>query len=501
MNLYERLDRTFAKKEDKVALRIPGRHQNLTFGELRVLAAKMSNCLVKIGAVPGDRIAVQVEKSPEALALYLAVLQCGCVYLPLNTAYTPDELQYFMGNAEPSVVVASQKKKEDFEAIEQESKSAFRFLSLEADGSGSLMEGSDSEPSDFCVVASRTDDIAAILYTSGTTGRPKGAMLSHGNLLSNAEVLTEYWGWQERDVLLHALPIFHAHGLFVACNISLMMGSEMIFLPKFDVDDVIEELPNCTVMMGVPTFYTRLLQEEAFGEHLLERMRLFISGSAPLLEETAKEFCLRTGHQILERYGMTETGMNTSNPLIGFRIPGTVGLPLPGTVVRIVDEDGRILGQNEVGSLQVKGPNVFSGYWRMREKTASEFSDDRYFITGDLAKIAENGYVSIVGREKDLIISGGYNVYPKEVEMTINDLAGVDESAVFAFKDRDFGEGVAVAIVAEHPDEIGPEEIQQFCKEKLAGYKVPRRIIFVDELPRNAMGKVQKNILRGAYGA
>lgn len=500
MNLYETFAKAFATRNNKVALRVPDRGEELTFGELEALSARIANRLASEGALPGDRIAVQVEKSPEALALYLAVLRSGCIYLPLNTAYMPDELAYFVGNAEPTVVVTQSRQKEIFGEIQKDSGSSFTLLTLEGDGTGSLTRGLDEQSGSFETIPRENDDIAAILYTSGTTGRPKGAMISHGNLSSNAAVLSEYWGWQNDDVLLHALPIFHVHGLFVACNISLSQGSEMVFLPRFDLAEVLRQLPNSTVMMGVPTFYTRLLQEKEFGPHLLGGMRLFISGSAPLLEETFEEFYTRTGHQILERYGMTETGMNTSNPLNGFRIPGTVGYPLPGTDVRVVDEHGRELESEEVGSLQVKGPNVFSGYWRMPEKTASEFTDDGYFITGDLGKIDSSGYVSIVGREKDLIISGGYNIYPKEVEMVINDIDGVYESAVFAYKDSDFGEGVAAAIVPDNNADVDSLSIQKICKEKLAGYKVPRRIIELDELPRNTMGKVQKNVLRNQYG-
>lgn len=387
-----------------------------------------------------------------------------------------------------------------FEEINQKVAQQFKAFTLDGDSVGTLCEAANSMPRTFETVARADTDLAAILYTSGTTGRPKGAMISHGNLLSNGQVLLDYWGWKEGDILLHALPIFHVHGLFVACSCALLNASEMIFYSKFDARKVMEELPNATVMMGVPTFYTRLLAEDSFTKELAENVRLFISGSAPLLEETFEAFEERTGKVILERYGMTETGMNTSNPLDGKRIAGTVGFPLPGTQVRIMEGD-KHLAADEVGSLQVKGPNVFQGYWRMPEKTKEEFTEDGFFITGDLGKIDDNGYVSIVGRSKDLIISGGYNIYPKEVEMILNDMPNVEESAVFAFEHSDFGEGVAAAIVkANEQNSVSDAEIIDTCKENLAGFKVPRRIVYLDELPRNTMGKVQKNILRDLYG-
>ncbi len=501
MNLYNSFAKAFAENHDKTALRVPERELTLTFSELERLSAQMANLLLEQGLNAGDRVAVQVEKSPEALALYLAVLRAGGVYLPLNTAYMPDELAYFVGNAEPGIVVATQRQMPVFQQIRHDTGCVFQMLTLEADGGGSLTTAAQVHAETFASVERDDSDIAAILYTSGTTGRPKGAMISHGNLSSNARVLGEYWGWQKDDVLLHALPIFHVHGLFVACNISLSQGTEMIYLSRLDIDEMIRQLPASTVLMGVPTFYTRLLADPRFDSELVKNMRLFVSGSAPLLEETFAEFEARTGHQILERYGMTETGMNTSNPLNGERLPGTVGFPLPGTSVRIVDADGKVLAANEVGSLQVKGPNVFAGYWRMPEKTASEFSSDGYFITGDLGKIDDQGYVSIVGREKDLIISGGYNIYPKEVEMVLNEIDGVLESAVFAFKDKDFGEGVAAAIVTDGSASVTDTAIKGICKGRLAGYKLPRKIVMLEELPRNTMGKVQKNILREKYGS
>lgn len=500
MNLFESFHQGFQQHKNKVALRVPEQDRLVSFGELDGLSAQMAHQLVELGVEPGDRVAVQVDKSVEALALYLAVLRAGAIYLPLNTAYMPEELAYFVSNAEPRVVVTKQAQAETFAAIRDDSGIAFRCMTLENDGRGSLVQKLDTYSDQFETVARSGDDIAAILYTSGTTGRPKGAMISHDNLASNARALSDIWGWEKDDVLLHALPIFHVHGLFVACNISFLNATEMVYLTKFDVQRVLTELPSCSVMMGVPTFYTRLLGERDFTSELCANMRLFISGSAPLLEETFEAFEACTGHRILERYGMTETGMNTSNPLRGARLPGTVGFPLPGTEVRIMSEQGALLAAGEVGSLQVRGPNVFKGYWRMPEKTAADFTEDGYFITGDLGKIDAEGYVAIVGREKDLIISGGYNIYPKEVELVLNEIPGVVETAVFAYKHADFGEGVAVAVVAEQGEAPSEEQIVSYCRDRLAAYKVPRRIIYLAELPRNTMGKVQKNLLRDEYG-
>ncbi len=501
MNLYQALSEKFSDAEDRVAIRMPETGLLWTYGQLAKRSAQYANLLTKQGITPGDRVAVQVDKCAEALAIYLGVLQAGGTYLPMNTAYTKSELKYFVENAEPSFVVCSSSQKANFSDINDQVVNAAQIYTLDGDSLGSVCEGADSMSTAFETVARSENDLAAILYTSGTTGRPKGAMISHSNLLNNGRVLLDYWGWEEGDVLLHALPIFHVHGLFVACSCALLNASEMIFYSKFEAKKAMEELPNATVVMGVPTFYTRFLAEEGFTADLTKNVRLFISGSAPLLEETFNEFEQRTGKVILERYGMTETGMNTSNPLMGTRVAGTVGFPLPGTEVRITDADNNALSANEVGSLQVKGPNVFQGYWRMPEKTAEEFTNDGFFITGDLGKIDEKGYVSIVGRSKDLIISGGYNIYPKEVEMVLNDIENVEESAVFAFEHPDFGEGVAAAIIASDAQtRVCEDNLMSVCKEQLAGFKVPRRIVYLDELPRNTMGKVQKNILRELYG-
>jgi malonyl-CoA/methylmalonyl-CoA synthetase len=466
-----------------------------SYADLEAISGRYARLLSAIGVRKGDRVAVQVEKSPEAIFLYLACLRAGAIYLPLNTAYTRHELEYFVSDAEPAAIVCRPGQEDAFSA------GSAHILSLGQDGEGSLPDRSASLDPDFPTVPTSSSDLAAILYTSGTTGRSKGAMLSHENLASNALTLHSYWGWQPDDVLLHALPIFHAHGLFVATNCVLLNGSSMLFMPKFDVEQVFRLLPRATVFMGVPTFYARLLADKRLNRDFCRQMRLFISGSAPLLAETHREFEARTGHAILERYGMTETVMLTSNPLDGDRIPGTVGYPLPGVEVRVTDpETGRVLGQGEIGGIEVKGPNVFSGYWRMPEKTAAEFRADGFFITGDVGKIDERGYVHIVGRAKDLVICGGYNVYPKEVETVIDAIDGVSESTVVGVPHPDFGEAV-VAIVLRRPGgpEVSEAGVIAVCKEQLANYKVPKRVFFMDELPRNAMGKVQKNLLRDQH--
>jgi malonyl-CoA/methylmalonyl-CoA synthetase len=470
----------------------------ISYGEVFDLAGKLAGHLIRRGVVPGDRVAVQVEKSWQNLALYLACLRAGAVYLPLNTAYPLAELEYFLGDAQPAfVVVAPQNEDGVCKLCARIGKATVE--SLGANGEGSLLKAAaDAKPAP--AVSRGPDDLAAILYTSGTTGRSKGAMLTHDNLLSNARVLVDYWRFTERDVLLHALPIFHTHGLFVACNVLLLSGGSTIFLPKFDADEVIRLLPKATSMMAVPTFYVRLLDEPGFTRDLTRHMRLFTSGSAPLLPETHHTFRERTGHAILERYGMTETNMNTSNPYDGDRIPGTVGFPLPGVEVRVADpEAGRALAQGEIGVIEVRGPNVFTGYWRMPEKTKAEFREDCFFITGDIGKIDERGYVHIAGRAKDLVITGGYNVYPKEVETELDAIEGVIESAVIGLPHPDFGEGVTAVLVCEKEANLAEADVIDALKERLAKFKQPKRVFFVDELPRNAMGKVQKNVLRETY--
>jgi malonyl-CoA/methylmalonyl-CoA synthetase len=471
--------------------------------DLERATAMMANLLTSLDLPEGARIAVQVEKSVEAMVLYLATLRAGYVFLPLNTAYQSAEIEYFIGNAEPSVVVCSGANFGWVSKIAFTAGTQYVFT-LNDDRTGTLLERSANCSDQHTVALRSADDLAAILYTSGTTGRSKGAMLTHGNMLSNAQVLKDYWGWQPDDVLIHALPIFHVHGLFVAIHGALLNGSKMIWLSKFDPKLVIKKMPEATVFMGVPTLYVRLLAEPGLTLEAARHMRLFIAGSAPLLIETFTEWQTRTGHTILERYGMSETAMLTSNPyqaLGGERRGGTVGFPLPGVSLRVQDDEGQSLPTGEIGGIQVKGPNVFKGYWRMPEKTAEEFTADGFFKTGDVGRIDERGYVTIVGRSKDLIISGGYNVYPAEIEGYINELPGVAESAVVGIPHADFGEvGVAV-VIAKPGAAVDPGQIIASLKSKLANFKVPKKCFVVDSLPRNTMGKVQKNMLRAEYAA
>jgi malonyl-CoA/methylmalonyl-CoA synthetase len=468
----------------------------VTYGDVFTGSARLAHALVAAGVEPGDRVAVQVEKSAEAILLYLACVRAGAIFLPLNTAYTTTELDYFIGDAEPKLVVCDPSRREAIAGIAR----GATVLTLDARGTGSLMDKAAYQASDFTNVVRGPDDLAAILYTSGTTGRSKGAMLSHANLASNAVALRDCWHFTSDDVLLHALPIFHTHGLFVATNIILLSGASMLFLPKLDPDTVFRLMPRATSMMGVPTFYVRLLQDPRLTEDAVTHMRLFVSGSAPLLADTHRDWSARTGHAILERYGMTETNMNTSNPYAGDRVPGTVGFPLPDVSLRVVDpETGRALGTDEIGMIEVKGPNVFKGYWRNPEKTKEEFRPDGFFITGDLGKIDARGYVHIVGRGKDLIITGGYNVYPKEVETEIDAMPGVVESAVIGLPHRDFGEGVTAVVVQKVGAQLDAAAILKTLEIRLARFKLPKRVIVVDDLPRNTMGKVQKNVLRETY--
>ncbi len=471
----------------------------LSYGDMLARTARLANTLRQCGIVPGDRVAVQVEKSPQALMLYLATLRAGAVYLPLNTGYTLAELDYFVGDAKPGLLVCSPERAAGLGKVASNHGVA-AVETLDADGRGSLTEAAGRAPSEFDDVPRDGEDLAAILYTSGTTGRSKGAMLSHRSLSSNALTLADVWRFSERDVLLHALPIYHTHGLFTASNTVMMAGASMVFLPRFDADQVLRLLPAATVMMGVPTFYTRLLQHPGLTKQACAHMRLFISGSAPLLAETHRDFLARTGHAILERYGMTETSMNTSNPYDGERIAGTVGFPLPGVELRTADPaTGKVLGPDEIGVLEVRGPNLFSGYWGRPEQTAAEFRFDGFFITGDLGKIDRRGYVHILGRGKDLIISGGFNVYPKEIESEIDTLPGVVESAVVGLPHPDFGEGVTAVVVRETGARISEQEIIEALDERLAKFKQPKRVIFADDLPRNTMGKVLKNVLRDRH--
>jgi malonyl-CoA/methylmalonyl-CoA synthetase len=472
--------------------------KRISYGDLIARAGQVANVLVARGVKPGDRVAAQIEKSVENLVLYLAVVRAGAVYLPLNTAYTLNELDYFITDAEPSLVVCDPSKAEGIGAIAE--KVGAKVDTLGPDGKGSLTEAADKAKPDFTTVARADDDLAAILYTSGTTGRSKGAMLTHDNLASNSLSLVDYWRFTDKDVLIHALPIYHTHGLFVASNVTLFARASMVFLPKLDPELIIKLMARATVLMGVPTFYTRLLQSPALTKESTRHMRLFISGSAPLLADTHREWAARTGHAVLERYGMTETNMNTSNPYDGERVAGAVGHPLPGVSLRVTDpETGKALASDTIGVIEVRGPNVFKGYWRMPEKTKAEFRDDGFFITGDLGKIDDKGYVHILGRGKDLVISGGFNVYPKEIESEIDAMPGVVESAVIGVPHADFGEGVT-AVVVRHPGaEISEASVLKGLDGRLAKFKMPKRVFVVDELPRNTMGKVQKNVLRDTY--
>ena len=470
---------------------------NVTYRELDSETAKLANGLKELGLSEGDRVTVQVDKCIEMVYLYLACVRSNIIFHPLNPAYKEKELSYFLDDAKPSLFISNEETISSISDLSLEHSIDHLFV-LNNDGSGNFSDISTSEDN-YITVACSDDDIAALLYSSGTTGKPKGIMLSHGNISSNAESLVKAWGFQESDCLLHALPIYHVHGLFVALGCVFMSGSKLKWLESFDADVVLKSIPECTVMMGVPTYYTRLLKRDLLDSKLTEGIRLFISGSAPLLEETFNEFNQRTNHQILERYGMTETNMNTSNPLKGDRKPGTVGLPLEDVQVRVVDEENNVLSQGEIGNLQIKGPNVFKGYWEMPEKTKEDFSKDGFFNTGDKGLIDEGGYVSIIGRSKDMIISGGLNVYPKEIESLIDKIEGVLESAVIGLSDEDLGEKVVAVIVSEESKTLDEKKVISEIKDQLAGFKAPKEVKFIDQLPRNAMGKVQKNILRETF--
>jgi malonyl-CoA/methylmalonyl-CoA synthetase len=498
-NLYSLFQTRFPADRSKPLLLLDS-GAPVTYGEAHATSARYAAMLAARGLAPGDRVAVQVEKSPEALLLYLACLRAGLVYLPLNPAYQVGEVEYFFENSEPRAVVAQPKSTPWLQPLTAKLGIPHVFT-LTDRGDGSLTQAARDFDPRFTTVPRGSDDLAAILYTSGTTGRSKGAMITHRNLASNAAVLHREWGFAPDDVLIHALPLFHVHGLFVACHCVLLNGTAMRFHARFDAAQVLAELATSTVFMGVPTMYTRLIAERGLTREACARMRLFVSGSAPLLAETHAAFEERTGQRILERYGMTETGMLTSNPLQGDRRAGTVGKPLPGTDVRVVDDEDRPAGTGAIGHIQVRGPSVLPGYWRMPEKDAEEFTADGFFRTGDMGCFSKDGYLTIVGRTKDLIITGGYNVYPKEVELAIADVAGVREAAVFGVPHADFGEAVTAVIVRD-PDAEGPNEkdVIAAVKARLANFKVPKRVHFVEELPRNAMGKIQKNVLRERFG-
>ncbi len=497
-NLYSLFESRFpADRARPLMILEDGRE--ISYGEAEATCARYASLLAGLGLAPGDRVAVQVEKSPEALLLYLACLRAGLVYLPLNSAYQQGEVGYFLGNAEPGAVVAQPRSMPWLEPLAV-GRGIRHVFTLDEHGRGSLVDAAQAASPRFATVQRASSDLAAILYTSGTTGRSKGAMITHRNLASNATVLHAYWGFRPDDVLVHMLPLFHVHGLFVACHCVLMNGTAMRFHAKFDARRALADFTRSTVFMGVPTFYTRLLAEAGLTREACAGMRLFVSGSAPLLAETHAQFEERTGQRILERYGMTETGMLTSNPLAGERRPGTVGFPLPGTSVRVVDDEGGACAAGEIGHIQVKGDNVLPGYWRMPEKNKEEFTADGFFRTGDVGTFSADGYLSIVGRSKDLIITGGYNVYPKEVELAIDELPAVAESAVVGVPHPDFGEAVT-AVVVPRPGATAPTEAEviAWLKSRLANFKVPKRVFLVEELPRNTMGKVQKNVLRDRY--
>ncbi|MCM5682649.1 malonyl-CoA synthase [Schlegelella sp. S2-27] len=500
MNLYTALRNAFPADLDAAAVETDdGLHYR--WRDLERGSAMIANLLESLELPEGARIAVQVEKSVEALMLYLAVLRAGHVYLPLNTAYRQSELEYFLCDAEPSVVVCTGR---NFSWV---SKLAFTVgtrsvFTLNDDRSGTLLERASHFADVQAPVDRHDDELACILYTSGTTGRSKGAMLTHGNMLSNARTLKDYWDWRPGDVLIHALPIFHVHGLFVAIHGALLNGSRMIWLAKFEPKRVVQQLPRATVFMGVPTLYVRLLAEPGLTREACAHMRLFVSGSAPLLLDTFREFRERTGHPLLERYGMSETVMLTSNPCRpedGERVGGTVGKPLPGVGVRVFDDAGQPCAAGEIGHVQVRGPNVFKGYWRMPEKTAEAFTADGWFKTGDVGRFDERGYLSIVGRSKDLIISGGYNVYPAEIESYLHEMDGVAESAVVGVPHPDFGEAVIAVVVPRPGVQLDPEALIASMKQRIAHFKVPKRVFIAGELPRNTMGKTQKNLLRQAH--
>jgi malonyl-CoA/methylmalonyl-CoA synthetase len=492
MNTYAYFAERFLQSPAQIFLEADS-GEIFTYADVEQETARYANFLINLGLKAGDRVAVQVEKSPQAVLLYLACLRAGLCYLPLNNAYQQGEIRYFLGDAEPAVAICSPQNVEWFSKLCNDATVPHCFT-LDQNGAGSFADAIRSASAEFATITSKPSDLAVIIYTSGTTGRSKGAMVTHGNLTSNAKVLCDAWQITSNDTLIHALPIFHIHGLFVALNTILLSGAKLIFQRQFDANAIINALPRATMVMGVPTLYTRLLAEPSFTRHACQTMRLFVSGSAPLLLDTFNEFRERSGHTILERYGMSEAGMICSNPYDGERRGGSVGKPLPGVTLRI---DG-----GETGGIEIKGANVFSGYWRMPEKTAEEFTADGYFRTGDIGAIDRDGYVAIVGRAKDLIISGGFNVYPKEIELLVDAIPGVAESAVIGVPHPDFGEAVTAVIVrSSNGSTLTDADVISHVKTELANFKVPKRVHFVEELPRNSMGKVQKNILRERFSS
>jgi malonyl-CoA/methylmalonyl-CoA synthetase len=490
MNLYHEIECAAQAHAERTAFDC-GDAGAFTFAEMLAHSEAFAAVLVEMGVAPGDRVAVQVDKDIGVVWLYLAVLRVGAIYLPLNTLYTDNEISYFVADAEPVLLVVNEVRHDSIGALPEVRRCGAAVTTLAAlaergAGSGTAASRSRREG----------DDIAAILYTSGTTGRSKGAMLSHRNLVTNARTLVQEWGFTSRDVLLHALPIYHVHGLFVALHCALLAGATVRFLARFDVESVLAALPQSTVFMGVPTYYTRLLSVPQFPAGAVA-LRLWISGSAPLLPETFEAFRSRTGATILERYGMTEAGMITSNPLLGARRAGTVGRALAGVEVRVRAADGTLAAAGDPGILEIRGESVFAGYWRNDEKSRAAFTADGYFITGDIVTLDSEGVVSIVGRQSDLIISGGLNVYPKEVESEIDALPGIEESAVVGVPHPDFGEAVIAVVAARNA--FAEADVIERLRTRLAAFKVPKRVFRVDDLPRNAMGKVQKKALRETY--
>ena len=487
-SLYVAIDRVFDSEGESPFLHTETK--TWTYGQFRSLTRSTVGALRQLGILRGDRVLAQGGKCPQSLALYLACLQLGVVYVPLNTAYTRREVDYFINDTEPALLVSNK-------PIESAESYPFPVLTIDDHGRGTLSDFVAQATPDEHVEELDAEDLAAILYTSGTTGRSKGAMLSHGNLMSNAMALIKYWDWQPNDVLLHALPIYHVHGLFVATHCAILTGTQMVWHEKFEVERVLEDLPRCTVMMGVPTFYSRLLDDDAFRAKVVSNMRLFISGSAPLSEQTFFRFQERTGMQILERYGMSETLMNTSNPVDGERVPGTVGFPLPGVEIQVVNDEGEIRPSGEVGGIEVRGPNVFDGYWRMPEKRTTEFRANGFFKSGDMGFLNGEGRLTIVGRDKDVVISGGLNIYPAEIESAIDEYDGIVETAVVGAPHPDFGEGLIAVVVATRPVDL--TVLREFLSDRLASFKHPKALKQVEQLPRNAMGKIQKNSLREQF--
>jgi malonyl-CoA/methylmalonyl-CoA synthetase len=494
MNAYQHFSRAFLQAPDRIFLEDDD-GTTYTYADLERATARVAAFLTELGLSRGARVAAQIDKSPQAVFLYLGVLRAGGCFLPLNTAYQETELGYFLRNAEPEVVIGRPESSPLFERLAQGSK-VRRVLTLGARGEGTFTDQSKGAPSTFSGASTSSDDAAVLIYTSGTTGRSKGAVLTHGNLTSNADVLCEAWRVASDDVLIHALPMFHVHGLFVALHPLLSRGARILFQRKFEPKQVLGALPRATLLMGVPTFYARLLAEKELSRELCAKMRLFVSGSAPLLEATFRAFQERTGHTILERYGMSEAGMITSNPYAGERRAGTVGKPLPGVALRVVDDHGREVSRGQAGAIEIRGPNVFAGYFGMSDQRRQDFTEDGYFKTGDVGILSDDGYVSIVGRSKDIVITGGYNVYPKEIELVLDAFPEVEESAVVGVPDHDFGEAVTAVVVLRSGVGLTETDVVARLKATIASYKVPRRVHFLKELPRNAMGKVEKKRLR-----